>query len=731
MNLNILFYKSRSTVNGQRSTIITGIIFFLTACNSHPDPYQGWSVVNGNPAGNKFSSLVQVDTSNVTQLNVAWIYHTEDADTAAHSQIQCNPIIVNGTLYGTSPQLKLFALDAATGKQKWNYKPFDTLPGEKKMNFNLNTNRGVAYWTDGKEDERLFYTAGPFLLAIDAKTGRIIESFGNKGKVDLREGLGVDSKDIFVTETSAPTVYKDLLLAGTRVSEGMDAAPGHVRAFNVRTGKQEWIFHTIPYPDEKGFETWEDKNAWKMTGGANNWMGMIVDQKTGIAYVPIGSASMDFYGGKRRGSNLFADCMLALDANTGKHIWHFQYIRHDTWDWDPSSAPVLLTVRHNGEEVSAVAQTTKTGFVFLFNRATGESLFPIVETPVDTATDLVNEKLWPTQPVPQSPAPFVRQKMTEKDINPYLSPDEYAEVKARLTVYHDGHMFSPESKKGTIIIPGFDGGAEWGGPAVDPSDGTLFINANEMAWVQQMRDVDNEAKNNESYIAAGQRLYIQNCMSCHGADRKGGTNYPSIVGINKKLNKDQFVQFISTGRRMMPALSFLKPEDKEAIASFVLDIKADQTKIYHHELTENEKFRQIPYTIAGYNKFLSKSGMPAIAPPWGTLTAIDMNRAEVKWKTVLGDDSAFAGKPQTGTENYGGPVLTAGGLLFIAATKDAKIRAFNKNTGKLLWEAKLPNAGFATPAIYEIDGKQYIVIACGGGKLHTASGDSYVAYALP
>jgi quinoprotein glucose dehydrogenase len=379
-----------------------------------------------------------------------------------------------------------------------------------------------------------------------------------------------------------------------------------------------------------------------------------------------------------------------------------------------------------------VAQTTKTGFVYLFNRATGEPLFPIIETPVDTTTELVNEKLSSTQPVPQSPAPFVRQKFTEKDINPYLSPEEYEDVKARLAQYGDGHMFSPESKKGTIIIPGFDGGAEWGGPAVDPSDGTLFINANEMAWVQQMKDVDNTAKNNESYMTAGQRLYIQNCMSCHGADRKGGSNYPSILEINKKLNKDQFVQFISAGRRMMPAFSYLKPEDKEAIASFVLDIHADQKKIYHRVLTEDEKFRQIPYTISGYNKFLTKSGLPAIAPPWGTLTAIDMNRGDLKWKVVLGDnDSAFAGKLQTGTENYGGPVVTAGGLLFIAATKDGKIRAFNKNTGKLLWESQLPHPGFATPAIYEVDGKQYIVIACGGGKLKTASGDSYVAYALP
>ena len=548
--------------------------------------------------------------------------------------------------------------------------------------------------------------------------------------MDLRDGLGMDAKDLFVTATSASTVYKDLLLVGTRVSEGMDAAPGHIRAYNVKTGKQEWIFHTIPHPGEPGYETWEDKDAWKMTGGANNWMGMIVDQKTGIAFIPLGSASMDFYGGKRRGSNLFADCMLALDANTGKQIWHFQYIHHDTWDWDPSSAPVLLTVKQDGNEIAAVAQTTKTGFVYLFDRANGAPLFQVVEKAVDTATDLTGEKIWPTQPVPLKPAPFVRQTFTEKDINPYLSPEEYADIKTKLAGYHTGRMFMPESKAGTIVFPGYDGGAEWGGPAVDPADATLFVNANEMAWIQQMLDVDNKAKNNETYLTAGQRLYIQNCSSCHGRDRKGGTTYPSIVNIGKKLNKDQFINFIGTGRRMMPAFSFLKPADKEAIASFILNIKADQKKAYHQELTEIEKFRQIPYTITGYNKFLTKSGLPALAPPWGTLTAINMNNGEVKWKTVLGNDSAFAGRPQTGTENYGGPAITAGGLLFIAATKDGKFRAFNKRTGKLLWETQLPNPGFATPAIYGMNGKQYVVIACGGGKLHTSSGDSYVAFAL-
>jgi len=711
--------------------ILALLVFLAAACHSNPDPYENWKTVNGNPTGNKYSSLAQIDTSNVVQLKPAWTYHTGDDDTAAHSQIQCNPIIVNGTLYATSPQLKLFALDAATGQEKWVFNPFDTTPGQKKINFNLNNCRGVAYWTDGAGDERIFYTAGPYLRAVDAKTGKAAESFGNKGKVDLRQGLGVDATDLFVTATSAPTVYNDLILTGTRVSEAMDAAPGHIRAYNVRTGKQEWIFHTIPHPGEAGYETWEDKDAWKMTGGANNWMGMIVDQQSGIAYIPLGSASMDFYGGKRRGSDLFADCLMALDANTGKEIWHFQYIHHDTWDWDPSSAPVLLTVKHNGNPVDAVAQTTKTGFVFLFSRASGEPLFPIVETPVDTATGLVGEKISPSQPVPRKPAPFVRQDFTEKDINPYLSPDEYADAKAKLATYHHGRLFIPESKSGTIIFPGFDGGGEWGGPAVDPNDATLFVNANEMAWIQQMIDVDNKLKENETYVEAGQRLFKQNCMSCHGADMKGTGNYPSILDVDKKLNKDQFIQFIGTGRRMMPAFSFLNSDDKAAIASYVLNINADQKKPYHRVFSDLEKFRQVPYTITGYNKFLSKSGAPVLSPPWGTLTAIDLNSGEVKWKSILGDnETLYADKPPTGRENYGGPVITAGGLLFIAATPDAKLRAFNKMTGKLLWETKLPNAGFATPAIYEVNGKQYVVIACGGGKLKAASGDSYTAFAL-
>lgn len=707
------------------------LLFF--SCQQKKSPYTGWMQTHGNGDGNKYSSLAEIDTANVSQLQVAWEYHTGDADTAAHSQIQCNPIMVNGIVYGTSPMLKVFALDAATGQAKWTYSPYDTITEDKRGHFNLNNNRGVTYWSDGKDDKRIFYAAGPYLHALDATSGRLISTFGTSGKIDLHEGLQMEGiSDLFVTATSAPSVYKNLLLTGTRVSEGMDAAPGDVRAFDARTGKLVWQFHTIPRPGEAGHETWEDGNAWKTTGGANNWMGMTIDQERGIAYIPIGSASMDFYGGKRKGSNLYADCMLALDAATGKHLWHFQYIHHDTWDWDPSSAPVLLTVNHDGKKIDAVAQTTKTGFVFLFNRENGNPLFPINETPVDTTTDLAGEKLWPTQPIPQKPAPFVRQSLTEKDLNPYLSKQEYDSVKKELATLRTGRMFMPQSKQGTIIFPGFDGGGEWGGPAVDAETGVLYVNANQMAWILKMFDTD-ASKGSENFGQAGLRLYKQNCMACHGPERKGSGNYPSIVDVSHKYDRRSFVEFINAGRRMMPAFKHLSEQDKSAIASFILAIKTDQGQEYKPKLSAIDSFRILPYQISGYNKFITKSGQPGLSPPWGVLNAIDLNSGNYLWKTALGNDSTYSAKgaTETGTENYGGPVVTKGGLLFIAATKDGMFRAFNKRTGKLLWQTKLPAAGFATPATYEWNGKQYIVIACGGGKLGTPSGDSYVAFALP
>jgi len=718
----------------KRATIIIAALCFFAACNNKQSPEFGsWTKANGNSEGNKYSSLTQIDTGNVQRLQVAWEFHTNDADTGAHSQIQCNPIIVDGILYATSPQLKVFALDAATGKQKWMFSPYDTIAEEKKGHFNLNNNRGVTYWSDGKDDKRIFYTAGPYMHCINAGTGKLVQGFGNNGKVDLHDGLEMENvKDLFVTSTSPPSIYKDILITGTRVSEGMDAAPGDIRAFDVRTGKRIWQFHTIPRPGEAGYETWEDPNAWKTTGGANSWMGMTIDKERGIAYIPIGSASMDFYGGKRRGSNLFADCLLALDAATGKRLWHFQYIHHDTWDWDPSSAPVLLTVNHDGNKIDAVAQTTKTGFVFLFNRENGKPLFPVIETPVDTVTNLTGEKLWPTQPIPQKPAPLVRQSLTEKDVNPYLPGAEFDSVKKVLRGVHTGRMFTPQSKEGTIIFPGVDGGAEWGGAAVDPESAMMYVNANQMAWILQMFDVDPKKKQ-ENFGQAGRRLYKQNCMSCHGPERKGSGNYPSIADVGKKYDPGSFVEFINAGRRMMPAFQHLNQQDKNAIASFVLNLQHEQLQKYKPQFTAFDSFRMVPYEISGYNKFITKSGLPVLSPPWGVLNAINLNTGEYVWKITLGEDSVFKAKgvKETGTENYGGPVITKGGVIFIAATKDEMFRAFNRATGKLLWEAKLPAAGFATPATYEVNGKQYVVIACGGGKLGTKSGDSYVAFALP
>ncbi len=708
------------------------ILLCFGACSdNHQASYKTWQVASGSKESIHYSELTQVDTSNVDQLQVAWIYHTKDADTVHSSQIQCNPIIVDGILYGTTGRMKLFALDAASGAEKWMFDPADT-SGGKKFSLNLNNNRGVTYWSDGSE-KRIFYTAGYNIYAVDANNGKTIASFGDSGKVDLHEGLERDVKELFMTASSPGIIYKDLLIMGSRVDEGPAAAPGHIRAYDVRSGKQKWIFHTIPHPGEPGYDTWEDSIAYKNIGGANAWAGFSLDEKRGILFAPIGSASFDFYGGKRKGSNLYADCMLALDAATGKRIWHFQYLHHDIFDYDPSSAPALVTVNHKGKTIDAVAQTTKTGFVFLFDRQTGKPLFPVEEKPVPDSSELVGEKVWPTQPIPSLPKPFVRQVFTENDINDLVPDSSYQDVKTRLSKLKTGRMFTPSSKQGTVIFPGFDGGAEWGGPAFDPKSGIIYVNANEMPWILTMVDVNKRAPQHETYLDAGKRLYRRHCMGCHGPDREGGGNYPTLLGVQNKYNEIQFEQILAGGRRMMPAFKQLSREEVNLLASFILDQKSEQKKKYKATILPVDSFRNLPYSSTGYHKFLTKEGYPAIKPPWGSLNAINLNTGELAWKIPLGEfpELIKKGIPPTGTENYGGPVVTSGGLLFIAATRDSKFRAFNKTTGKLLWQTDLPAPGFATPSMYEVNGKQYIVIACGGGKLGTKSGDAYMAFALP
>jgi quinoprotein glucose dehydrogenase len=691
--------------------------------------YRDWKVTGGNGENIKYSKLKQINTGNVSQLKVAWVYHSEQNDNTKFGSIQCNPIVVNNVLYGVSPKLKLFAIDAATGKEKWNFDPADSTINKTWHRNSVNMNRGVAYWQEGS-DKRIIYTVGPIAFAVNAVNGKLISSFGKDGGIDLRKGLGREESKVFVAPTSPVMVYKNLFFLSGYVGE---ETPGYIRAFDVKTGKQKWVFHTIPMPGEPGYETWEDKTAYKRMGSTNSWSGFSLDEKRGMLFAGTGNPSNDFYGGDRLGKGLYANCVLALDALTGKLKWHFQTVHHDVWDMDISSPPILTTITRQGKKIDAVAQTTKTGLIFVFERATGKPLFPIVEKKMITNTPIIGEKLWPTQPFPVLPKPFARQILTENDLNTLVSDSSQQDIKKRFKTYRSQGIYTPPTKEGTIIFPGYDGGGEWGGPAFDPESNILYVNANEMAWVLNLVENEPPVTTAQTNLEAGAALYNKHCMVCHGPERLGAGDYPSIVGVEKKYNLTQFTELLSTGRRMMPGFNHLSKEEKNAIGSFILDLKDEQAKPYTGKSeAKTAKAAKPSYGSTGYNKFLTKEGYPAISPPWGTLNAINLNTGKYVWKVPFGEFEELKkkGVPTTGRENYGGPVVTAGGLIFIGATADGKFRAIDKKTGKTLFETDLPAPGVATPAVYEADGKQYVVIACGGSKWGGKSSDAYVAFTL-
>lgn len=694
----------------------------LTACGPGGPEDRDWPAHGGNAGHTQYSPLDQITPQNVKQLQVAWTYHTGDARENGRSQIQCNPIVVHGVLYGTSPQLKVFALNAATGEERWAFNPFDS-DSEAHA---LGVNRGLVYW-ESDEDQRILVAAGQRLYALDARTGRPIPGFGKQGSISLKAGLGPRAENLYVLSNTPGAIYKDLLIIGTRVSEGpAPAAPGHIRAFDVRTGALRWTFHTIPEPDEFGYDTWPP-DAYRRIGGANAWSGISVDHERGLVFLPTGSAAFDFWGGNRHGANLFANCLLALDADTGERVWHYQFVHHDLWDRDLPAAPVLVTVTHDGRRVDAVAQTTKSGHVFVFNRETGEPLFPIEERPVPPS-DLEGEQAWPTQPLPVAPPPFSRQVFTE-DMVTDLTPESHAAVLARLRQSRAGQPFIPPSTQGTIIFPGFDGGAEWGGAAFDNATGLLYVNGNEMAWILTMVEIDSGRET--SAAARGRHTYQLNCAVCHGIDRRGDSQktFPALVNVSARLPKAEVDRIIAGGKGMMPAFPSLSDNERRDLVAYLFG----EAPAADAEADPDAPDRSIPYTMTGYNRFLDPDGYPAVEPPWGTLNAIDLNKGEIAWQVPLGElpELVSRGRPGTGTENYGGPVVTGGGLVFIGATKDEMFRAFDKRTGEVLWETLLPAGGYATPATYAIDGRQYVVIAAGGGKMGTKSGDAYVAFALP
>ncbi len=782
----------------------TGILLAAMLCGAcAAQSTAGWPVYNGGPDGDHYSKLSQINRANVHQLKQAWSF-----DTGETGGLQANPLVVGRTLYAYTPTQKVVALDAATGKLKWT---FDSGVGGRQPA------RGMAYWTDGKE-KRLFAGMMNFLYCLDAETGKPIAGFGEGGRIDLRKDLRGNYEEQSIVLTTPGIIYKDMIIVGGRNPETHPAPPGDVRAFDVRTGKLRWSFHTIPRPGEAGVETWP-ADAWKTAGAANNWAGMALDAERGIVYAPTGSAVFDFYGGDRLGDDLYANTLLALDANTGKRLWHFQGVHHDIWDRDFPSEPALYTLKRDGKTIDALAQTTKQGYLYLFDRVTGKPLFPIHELPYPAST-VPGEVASRTQPKPDAPEPFARQRLTEEMLTTRTPEAHEWAVKEFRSFVSDGQFVPLSVNKQTVVFPGFDGGAEWGGPAIDPATNVLYVNATEMAWtgglipaaqggspgaqfyqnqcaichgpnragappefpslvdllgrltVQQV--TDNVKKGNgrmpsfpniddaglkalieflrtggsagagkESTAVAAQHMaveepedkagagvYADRCAICHGDHREGiAPSFPMLIGVDNRLNKAQVVDMIQNGKNQMPPTPDLQGPDLEALLGFLGVREALKPP------PQADDYQAERYAFTGYRKFLDPDGYPAIAPPWGTLNAIDLNTGKCLWKIPLGEYPALAAKgmKNTGTENYGGPVVTTGGVLFIGATiYDRKFRAFDSRDGKLLWEADLPFSGVATPATYMVDGRQYVVIAASGARdLKGPQGGAYVAFALP
>lgn len=727
----------------RKSTLLLGLagILIYTGCKVYPSPEnkinteRTWSVYKADAASTGYSVLNQINTRNVTQLEIAWTHQFDDAPKGSRgSSSESNPIIIDGILYTMSARHRVYALNAATGKQIWSFDPFDGAAGG-------GVGRGVTYWEEST-DKRILFTGGDHLFALNAQTGIPVASFGKNGKVSMNIGMRGDPDKISVIPTTPGIVFKELLIIGNEVSELYGAEPGHIRAYHIKTGKLEWTFHTVPHPGEVGYDTWP-KEAWKYAGGANNWGGMSLDEKRGMVFFATGSPTYDYYGKDRIGMNLFGNSVVALDAGTGKYIWHFQTVHHDLWDYDLPAPPNLITVVHGGKKIDVVAQSSKLGYIYTFNRDTGEPLFPIEERPVPSS-DIPGEQAWPTQPFPLKPAPYARQSISKEDISNYSKASHDSLMKRFLAFRYEG-SFTPPSLQGTFMLSGSRGGSSWGGAAVDPGKGIIYVKSNDSPEIATMKKVVQNETANMSVYNQGKALYNTYCVSCHMPDKNGDEQgNPSLLAIETRLSKADALNKIKRGGGKMPSFASVIAGKEEAIISYLYDkepaaARPRREQNFLKEIRNNESANKIAsqkpddmyLNLTAYGQFTDSARRPGIKPPWGQLHAINMNTGEFEWSVTLGNqaEGQAPGGPETGASGSAGPLVTKGGLIFIGSTRDRKFRAFDQKTGKKLWETTLPGIANANPSTYWSNGKQYIAISVGGD---TGNPAGYVmTFALP